>query len=112
MAYINVKQENAAGVGIKDWIALNRWSNAGNYTVMTTVSGAATYTLETTIDQLNRFTAAEIAAAEVCPVENAVDQTVDGCFNITATPLEFIRINQTVGAGSVTMRVMQSGEHV
>jgi hypothetical protein len=110
MAYINRKQENEAGIGEKPWVPMNRWTNAANYTIVTTVTGAATYTVEVTLDQLNRMSAAEIAAADVCPIENIVDETTNGCFNVTATPAEFIRVNQTAGAGSVTFHAMQSGE--
>lgn len=112
MAYINHNQINGTGTGAKPWIALNRWSNSANYTIFATVNGIATYTLESSIDQLNRLTAAQIAAAKVCPVVDAIDQTANGCFNITGTPLEFIRVNQTAGDGSVDIHVMQSGEHV
>ena len=111
MAYINHNQINETGTGAKPWIAANRWSNASNYTIFATVNGTVTYTLETTIEQLNRLTAAEIAVAKVCPVVDATDQIANGCFNITATPLEFIRVNQTAGSGSVDIHVMQSGEH-
>jgi len=110
MAYINRKQTNPTGIGEKDWVPLNRWSNASNYSIVTTVNGIATYTIESTLDQLNRLTLAEIANVDVCAIENAIDQTTSGCFNVTATPLEAIRIKQTAGTGSVVMHVMQAGE--
>ncbi len=112
MAYINHNQIGTTGTGAKPWIALNRWSNAGNYTVFTTIQGTVTdYQLESTIEILNRMSPAEIAAAKVCPVVDATGQTADGCFNITATPLEFLRVNIIAGTGSVDVHVMQSGEH-
>jgi len=111
MAYINREQINSAGVGAKPWIPVNRWSNSGDYSIFANVTGTATYTLEVTLDQLNRMTPAEIANAKVCPVVEATDQTTDGCFNITSTPLEFIRVNQTAGTGSVDIHIQQNGSY-
>jgi hypothetical protein len=112
MAYINHKQIGTNGPGAKEWIALNRWTNASNYTIFTKINGVVTdYQLESTIDMLNRMTPTEIASATVCPVENATGLTVDGCLNITATPLEFLRVNIIAGTGSVDVHVMQAGDH-
>lgn len=112
MAYINVDQVNTTGTGEKPWIPVNRWSNAGNYSIVTTVNGTATYTVELTLVQLNRKTAAEIAAAKVCAVLNATALEMSSCLSVLGTPAEFFRINQTAGTGSVDMQIMQSGEHV
>lgn len=109
MAYINRDQINVAGVGEKPWIPMNRWSNSADYTIFAKVDGVVTYTIETTVAQLNRMTPAEIAAAKICSVVDATNQVADGCFNITATPVEFIRVNQTLGTGSVDIHVQQNG---
>jgi len=112
MAYINVKQVNTSSTGIKPWIPVNRWTNGSNYTIICSVDGVATYTLETTIEMLNRLTADELAAVVACPVENAVDLSGSSCLNIFSTPAEAFRINQTAGAGTVTMHIMQAGDYV
>lgn len=108
-SYINRRQENPAGIGEKQWVPVNRWAGPANFTVMTVVDGVATYTLETTIDQLNRDPFNGVAET-VCPVVNAIDLTADACLNITNTPSEAFRINQTAGTGSVIMKIMQNGE--
>lgn len=113
MAYVNTDGNDGMSTSGPDtftrWIPVNRWSNSGNYSIIATVDGVATYTVEMTLEMLNRKTDAQIANAVVCPVENAVDLTVDGCLNITETPVEFFRIHQTLGAGSVDVHLMQSG---
>ena len=105
-AYINRKEISTTGISVSRWIPLNRYAPS-NYTIMTKVTGTATYTIESTIDPLNwtrRNT--DILA---CPVENATDLTTNKCLNITETPLEGIRVNQTLGDGTVEIRVMQNG---
>ena len=104
-AYINRKQSNSAGVGAKPWVQLNRWDNNANYSLVLKFTGTATVTVEGTLDHINR----ELETIEAFDVENAIDLTADAYLNITNTPLEAIRINQTAGAGSVDFHVMQGG---
>jgi hypothetical protein len=106
-AYINRKQVNVAGIGVKPWIPLNRWSEPGNYSVVVTVDGSAEYTVQSTVDPVNKPSRND--GIYVCDVENAIGITVDQCFNITSTPLEAIRVEQTLGSGTLTVRVMQNG---
>ena len=102
---INRKQLAVTGVG--DWIPLNRYSK-NDYSIITTVNGTATYSVEITLDQINR---SGILGTETArPVVSAIDLTVDANLNITSTPAEAIRINITAGAGSVDFHVMQSGD--
>ena len=110
--YINTNQINSAGVGAKPWIQLNRWG-APHYIIRATVNGAATYTIEGTLVQLNRGQIA--AASDIFPVDDAqytpiIAQTTTQTFQLAPGPLEFIRVNQTAGAGSVDLHVMQSGQ--
>lgn len=104
-APINRKQDNVAGTGAKPWIPLNRWGNDFNYSIVLTFTGAATVTVEGTVDYLNR------PNQTIVPFDivNAVGVTSDSSINIIGTPLEGLRINQTAGAGSVEFHVMQGG---
>ena len=111
-AYINTKQVNSAGTGAKPWIQLNRWG-APHYMVNVTVNGAATYTIEGTLVQLNRQETA--AASDIFAVDDAqytsiAGQTSTASYQLAPGPLEFIRINQTAGGGSVDFHVVQSGQ--
>lgn len=102
---INRKQLAVTGVG--DWIPLNRWSK-DSYSIVTTVNGTATYTVEFTLDQINR---AGVLGNEVArPVLGGTGLTADANLNIANTPMEAMRVNITAGAGSVDLHVMQNGE--
>jgi hypothetical protein len=100
-AYINRKQDNVAGTGAKPWIPLNRWSDNSNLSLVLRFTGAATVDIEATLDQINRGD-----TVTAFTVVNGAAITADTELNITATPLESIRINQTAGAGSVSFHVM------
>ena len=108
-AYIRRTQNNVTGVEAKPWIPVNRWTENGSFSIMTTIVAPVTYTIETTIDPVNRPDEIALADVVVCSVENAIGLTADARLNITNTPLEAIRINQTAGAGSVRFKVMQNG---
>lgn len=103
---INVKQVNDAGAGEKEWISLNRFGE-DNITLNAVVNGLATFTIEGTLVQLNR--GQPLAAEDVFSITNLVDLTASTSANIEDTPLEAIRVNQTAGAGDVTLHVMQQG---
>ena len=66
---------------------------------------SATVTVEGTLDYINR----DSASINAFEVENAIDITADAYLNITSTPFEAIRINQTSGTGSVKFHLMQGG---
>ena len=102
-SYVNRKQANVTGVG--DWIPLNRWSR-DDYSIVTTINGASTYTVEFTLDQINRK--GVLGNETTRPVENATDLIADANVNIVETPMEAIRIN--VSSGDVDFHVMQNGE--
>lgn len=104
-AYINRNQNNnLPGVGAKAWIPLNRWDNGSNYSLVIGISGTATVTVQGTLDQINRG-----QTPKAFDIENAVDLTTSVDLNITDTPLEAIRVNQTAGTGTVEFHVMQGG---
>jgi hypothetical protein len=103
-APINRKQVNTTGTGLKPFVPLNRWGFGADISINIVFSGAATVTLEGTLDHVNRE-----GVTDVFDIVNGVGITVDTALNITDTPLEAIRINQTAGTGSVTMHVMQGG---
>ena len=111
-AYINVKQVNAAGVGVKPWIQVNRWQ-ANTYTLNMSISGAATYSVQGTLKKLTQETnatdaaAGTPAAADIFDLPSATGLVASTVLYITDTPLGAIRMDQTVGAGSVKFPVMQ-----
>jgi len=102
-SYINRKQAGVTGVG--DWIPLNRWSK-DSYSIVTTINGASTYTVEFTLDQINR--SGVLGSETARPVEGGTALTADANLNIANTPMEAIRIN--VASGDVDFHVMQNGD--
>lgn len=101
-SYINRKQSNVTGVG--DWIPLNRWAN-DDYSVVIVDNGTSTYTVEGTLDQINRK--GVIGNEVVFGIENLEAVTGDMSNKITETPMEAVRIN--VDSGDVDFHVMQNG---
>lgn len=108
-AYINRKQVNGVAVGAQPAIPLNRWGN-NDYTVKVSGTGTSAYTLQATIDQINRdgvtpswFTINDEAGS---PISGATTETT---YVISNTPLEAIRISHDVSTAS-TFHVMQSGD--
>ena len=101
---VNVKK-TYTGTGTQVAIPLNRWSR-DNYSVVTDVGATATYTVEGTLDQVNR--------PDVTPVwfdiTNLVALTADAAEKVTDTPMEAIRMNITANTGDLGLHVMQNGE--
>ncbi len=114
-AYINVKQANSAGIGIKPWIPMNRWGR-DHFSLVLSFIGSATASVEGTLKKLNQasdstdLAAGPPVAGDVFTITNATDLTSDVALVIVDTPLEAIRINQTAGVGSVDLHVMQQGD--
>lgn len=112
-AYLNYKQENAAGVGTKPWIPLNRWDR-GDFSLNIIITGTVTMDVEGTLKKLNQDTdstdiaAGSPSAEDIFAIASATGLTASTALNITDTPLEAIRINQTAGTGSVKLHVMQT----
>lgn len=108
-AYINRKQENAADSGAQIAIPLNRWSK-DDYTLKVSATGTTAYTLQGTIDQVNR---AGVTAEWFTLVDNQgtslADLTAVGTYVVTETPLEAVRISHGAETAS-TFHVMQQGE--
>lgn len=91
------------GVGTSEWVPLNRWTDS-DISLLVSVGGTATYTVETTLDRVNRQGTIPV------PIDHAtlVGQTVGNTGNV-AFPVEAVRVSVTSGTGSVTMHVMQNG---
>lgn len=70
------------------------------------VTGTATYTIQQTLDNLYDTTITPVWFDH--PDTNLVTQTVDRQGNYAYVPAA-VRINQTVGAGSVALTVIQAG---
>lgn len=105
---INIKRVNSAGVGVKPWIPLNRWTN-DDLTINLSINGTATVTVEATLVQINR--GGVPVPADIFPITNLTAITATTAANIPETPLEFIRVNQTAGTGSANLHVMQQGSN-
>jgi hypothetical protein len=103
---LNKRKTYAAGVGAKGWFMLNRWSPS-NYIVNIIISGVATVDLEGTMVQLNRGETTTASDIFVLPGGASIAASV--AVNVADVPIEAIRINQTAGAGTVTMHIMQAG---
>lgn len=103
---INTKKIGSAGTGAKDWIPVNRWGPS-NYTINLTFNGAATVNVEATLVQLNRGEAAVSTDIFTLPSLGAI--TANVAVQVSDTPFEFIRVNQTAGVGSVDIHIMQGG---
>lgn len=102
MSYINAKK-NYTTTGAKAAIPLNRWASS-ELSVEVDVGTTGTYTVEGTLDQVNR--------AGVTPVWFTITGmsalTADTAQNIANTPMEAIRINIAVIDSTIDFHVMQN----
>lgn len=103
-AYINAKR-TYTGTGAQVAIPLNRWSR-DNYSVVTDVGATATYTVEGTIDQINRIGVTPVWF----DITGLVGLTASTSDKITDTPLEALRVNIAANSGELGFHVMQNGE--
>lgn len=103
---INKKKTYASGQGVKDWFQLNRWGPQ-IYTFAISFSGTATVDLEITFVQLNRN--ATISSNDIFTLPSGVGITSNTAINVADMPIEFVRINQVGGTGTVSLHIMQSG---
>lgn len=103
-SYINAKK-TYTGTGAQVAIPLNRWSR-DNYSVVVSLDSTGTYTIQGTLDQINR--------PNVTPVwfdiTSLVGLTADAAEKITETPLEAIRMTIAANGSSIDFHVMQNGE--
>lgn len=105
---VNSQRTLSAGIGIKEWVPLNRWGPP-EYAVVVTVSGTATWKLEGTLNRINRGETAVPFLLED-RLGTAITAIVDDDnFLLGQTPLEAMRLNQTAGAGTATLHVVQQG---
>lgn len=110
-AYINVRK-TYTGTGAQDAIQLNRWSK-DDYSVIVRLATTGTYTVEGTLDYINRPLDADrqpSPAVEWFDITNLAGLSADAAEKITETPLEAIRINIAANATGIDFHVMQNGE--
>jgi hypothetical protein len=91
-------------------VRMDSWANAQTI-IQVNVTGTATYTVETSMDDPNSPTNPVAAASMVwvnCADTAVVAKTASAQGVVVATPT-FIRIKQTAGAGSTTMTLAQFG---
>jgi hypothetical protein len=111
MQPITVSSSDAsAATTYSSLVRMDTWANAQSV-VQVKVSGAATYTVETSMDDpdspINPVPLASMTWNDALDT-NLVSQSSakSGVFNVT--PI-FIRLKQTAGAGSATMTIAQFG---
>lgn len=107
-AYINRKQENAAASGAQIAIPLSRWGK-DDYTLKVSATGTTAYTLQGTLDQINRGETAEWFTLVDNQGTSLSGLTAPGAYVVSETPLEAVRINHGASTASV-FHVMQNGE--
>ena len=95
-----------SGVGTTAWIALDTYSPLTSLAAVVS-GGAATYTIQHTLDDVLNSTVTPTAFDHDTLAAQTTSQ--DGNY---AFPIAGIRINQTVGAGTVTLTVLQAGGSV
>ena len=111
-SYINKRIDYATGVtGAQTAIPLNRWS-LDDYSVIVDLATTGTYTVEGTVDFINRPLDADFQATPTPVWFNIVGMvglTADASQVVPATPLEAIRINIAANATGIKFHVMQAG---
>ena len=100
---INVKQENEPGTGEKPWIYLNTYAGP-NVTLNFIVNGSATFDVQGTVVNIQRYTAQSDDILNLTDLENI---STTSAATIAGQPLTALRINQTAGSGSVTVQLQQ-----
>jgi len=103
-SYINTQLVNADDV----WIQMNRWGPPV-YAATVTVTGTVTYQLEGTFNHLNRGETATPFTLDDAAGTSISGETTTKCFNLQEIPMEFMRVNQTAGGGTVDIHVVQQG---
>jgi hypothetical protein len=99
---------STSDVSVSDVAGLCHYIAPFSVSVITTVTGTATYTLQ--------YTADNIQAASFTPAganwqshPQMTDATTSSIVEFTA-PVTAVRLNQTVGNGSVAGKVIQAGQ--
>ena len=93
---------SSSGVSVSPTVPVDYLQNAFSIGFGAVVTGAATYTIQHTFDN--------VLDSTVTPTwfnhDDLIDETTNQDGNYSA-PIRGIRINQTVGAGSVRLTVLQ-----
>ena len=102
----NVRKVNSAGVGAKEWLPLNYYAGS-NTTINLIITGTATATVEGTLVDVNRSTP---TADDIFDLADFIGITATTAGTLSTQPVAAVRVNQTVGAGSTVLHVLQNGE--
>ena len=97
-----------AGTTYSRMVFTDSWANAQSI-IQVDVSGTATYTVETSLDDPNDpFSPVAVGSMTWLPAadSNLVSKSAANQGVLTATPT-FVRIKQTAGDGSCTMKIVQ-----
>lgn len=102
---INVRQENAAGMGEKPWILVNPYAGP-NITFNFIVDGTVTAEMQGTLVNPNRDTPTDDDIFDLGGLDNI---TATSAETLVGQPLVAVRANQTAGTGSLTIQLQQEG---
>lgn len=99
-----------AGTTYSPFVRMDTWANAQSI-IQVNVTGTATYTVETSMDDPNSPTDPVAVGSMVwlnCADTAVVNKTASAQGVLVATPI-FVRLKQTAGNGSCTMTIAQFG---
>ena len=96
-----------SGVSVSPVVPLDYYVTPFNVSVNTVVTGSATYSLQFTSD--NVFAAGFTPASANWKNHPLMTDATTGDIVEFTTPVTAVRINQTVGGGSVSARIIQAG---
>ena len=104
------KSVTQTGVGVSDWQMLNWHAQQFQLGIGCQITGAATYTVEYTYDDLTVGNTINggTGGPSVFQLSGMTDKTANADTSIT-WPVTFVRLKVTAGAGSVRMVYLQSG---
>lgn len=103
------KKVQQTGVGTSDWIVLDK-GGAGVLSIQVEASGSATISLQGTLN-INIINGGDtVPVDEVNSIEDMTGLVANGLFTVQG-PVKAVRINQTAGAGTSTITILQAEGH-
>lgn len=91
------------GVGESDWIVLD--ANSGSDISLQVEPGGGTVTIEATLDPDVTRARSTTTSDRIIDIVDMIDLTANGIFTVKG-PVQAVRINQTVGAGTCYLTAM------
>jgi len=109
--YINKREANT-GTGASDWVLLGSAGEGrgGNKIgIQVEASGSATVSIQCTLDASLSTSDGTVVAAQINDITGLTGLTANGVYSVDG-PMKAVRINQTAGAGTSAITVLQSGD--